>query len=162
MAEAGLTSGAFYGHFRGKEDLLTEVVRQSVKQAEHVRESGLQDLDGRDWVAGLLRRYLSLEHWRAIEQGCPIPTLVSELSRAGRGPKRAFANAVQKLLDRIESRLADDPRQRERALAGLALAVGGMSLARAVGSRTLAAELLDACRGFGVEALMHAGEDDRA
>jgi len=153
-AEAGVTSGAFYGHFRSKEELLTEVVRTSVARAEATREAGLEGLEGAAWVTGLLRRYLSPEHWRAVEEGCPIPTLVSELSRAGQGPREAFAEAVEALVERMTERLGEGPAVRETVLAGLALAVGGMALARAVGDEDLGEEVLGACRGRGVEAIV--------
>jgi len=144
-AEAGLTSGAFYGHFAGKEELLTEVIRRAVADNEDARERGLESLEGNAWVGAMLRRYLSREHWEAVEQGCPIPALVSELPRAGEAPREAFAKGVEELLTRIEAHLGDAPRPREQALAGLALAVGGMALARAVGEGRLSREVLEAC-----------------
>ena len=152
-AEAGVTSGAVYGHFRGKEDVLAEVVAEATKAAESVREAGLHGLAGRDWLVAMLRRYLSREHHRAVETGCPIPALVSELAHAGAEPRRAFDDAIRSLVERMADKCPDGA-ARERALASLALAVGGMSLARAAGDEGLIDELLAACRGFGAEALL--------
>lgn len=153
MAEVGLTSGAFYGHFAGKEQLLEEVVRRSVRANERTREAGLEDLQGRPWVSALLHRYLSEAHRAAVEQGCPIPTLVSELGRAGAGPQRAFAEAGEELVERVASHLEgyDEAEARRRALATLAMAVGGLALARAMGDAPLAQEVLAACAQVGSE-----------
>lgn len=158
-AEAGLTSGAIYGHFKGKRDVLTAVVRQSVSANESIREAGLEDLRGGAWVRAMLRRYLSPEHHAAVEHGCPMPALVSELARAGDEPRAAFAEAVGALLDRMAVKWAEGessanaPELRRRAMAALAMAVGGIALARAVGDDELAGALLDACRDEGAEAL---------
>lgn len=175
-AEAGLTSGAIYGHFRGKRALLTAVVEASVQANESVREHGLDALQGAPWVRALLRRYLSPEHHAAVEAGCPIPALVSELGRAGEEPQRAFAQTLEQLLERMETRWRtdddddadandgnsdemDDASRRQRVLAALAMAVGGMSLARAVGDDPLGRELLAACRSHGVSALIDSDDD---
>ena len=162
-AEAGLTSGAIYGHFKGKRDVLTEVVKRSVSDHEAVREHGLEDLAGAEWIRGMLRRYLSPEHHAHAEVGCPIPALVSELSRAGEEPRRAFADAVKRLVDRMEHKWGanaepdaaqdDEEAVRRRAMVALSMAVGGLALARAVGDDQLAGELLDACRTEGVDVL---------
>jgi len=215
-AEAGLTSGAIYSHFRGKEHVLTAVVERSVEEHEANREAGLDGLVGPAWIRAMLRRYLSPEHHAAIEQGCPMPALVSELGRAGEGPQAAFAAALGRLIDRMEARWAgregeaepqagpesegepeleadpefsggsrfggrtdraargrefavepDDPaadsrdqtaQRRRHVMAAVAMAVGGVALARAVGDDKLAGELLAACRETGVESLIGAAE----
>jgi TetR/AcrR family transcriptional repressor of nem operon len=187
-AEAGVTSGAIYSHFKGKRDLLTYAVEAAVHASEDVREQGLERLHGRDWVAAMLRRYLSPEHHEAVEAGCPIPSLISELSRAGEEPQAAFSRGLEQVIQRMQQKWSepadpcDDPRTdeaaqtdaepgasetgasepgtahaaplRQQAIAALAMAVGGMSLARALGRHELAQEVLQACRDQGVESLV--------
>jgi AcrR family transcriptional regulator len=158
-AEAGMTSGAFYGHFPSKEACLVEVVRQATSQQERNRERGLDHLTGRDWTAGLLHRYLSPEHWRAVGAGCPIPTLISELPRCSAQVRAAFDDAFLKLVDRMATKLTDaddiEPDGAERtALAAIAIAVGGLALARAVDDAELAERILDASRQAGVRDLL--------
>lgn len=158
MQEAGLTAGAFYAHFDSKEHLFTEVIREALEKNEAARERGLEELQGRDWVAGLLRRYMSEGHWAAIRDGCPIPTLISELPRTGPAPRRAFADSVRDLITRIETQFRGEDDARKTAVAALSLAVGTMALARAVGDEELAQEIINAGRTTGTERLLGATE----
>jgi len=146
MGEAGLTRGGFYAHFDSKEDLFAEVVRRSVKDAESVREKGLEGLDDAAWAIGLVERYLSKAHERSVERGCPIPPLISELSRSGEAPRRAFAAAHQTLTDRIAERLGGGRAGHDLARALVAVSVGGVALARAMPDERTAGRILSACR----------------
>jgi len=160
--EAGVTSGAFYGHFRSKQDCLAAVIEGALEANAASREGGLDGLSGPDWVAGMLQRYLSEQHWQSITGGCPIPTLISELPRQGPQARQAFARAAAGLIDRMASRLTDgdanevDPQVRATLWAGLSMAVGGMALARAVEDPALAEEILAAGRERGAELIRQA------
>jgi TetR/AcrR family transcriptional repressor of nem operon len=157
MSEAGLTHGGFYAHFDSKEDLFTEVVRRSVKDAERTREQGLEDLDGVEWAMGLFERYLSMGHRSAVEQGCPMPPLISELARTGEQPRRAFGRAFRTLVDRIAERLGErgDAEARDLATALVSMAVGGVALSRAMPGDRSAERILRACRAHARESLEH-------
>lgn len=153
MEEAGLTAGGFYAHFPSKEALLAEALAHSATGAARLQLGGLESRSGRDWVSGFLDRYLSPLHRRMVAEGCPIPALVSEVSRAGDGPRKTFEEIFRKMEASLESRLPDGPSERsgDRALAILALCVGGMTLARAIPDDALADRILAACRDFALE-----------
>ncbi len=151
---AGMTSGAFYGHFAGKEDCLVAVVEHAVAANEANREAGLDDAEGEEWLAGMLRRYLSEGHWRAVGEGCPIPTLISELPRCGERAREVFGEAVESLIDRMHEKSGAPSADRDVLLAALSMAVGAMALARAVGDDALSRELLNAARVRGVDAML--------
>lgn len=162
-AEAGMTSGAFYGQFGSKQEAFREVIRTSLEANQPVREAGLGGRTGRTWVRAMLQRYLSDGHREApAEAGCPIPTLVSELPRLDPAAREAFAEAAGGLIDRLADRLGPDhPHRREASAAALALAVGALSLSRAMGDTARSREVLEAARGYGVDALIPAADADR-
>src|SRR6185503_8918663 len=80
MAEAGLTVGTFYTHFKSKEALLRESLLRSL-DARH--EELEQVLHGAD-VETVVRAYLSPEHRDRAGTGCPIAALASEVARQPR------------------------------------------------------------------------------
>jgi TetR/AcrR family transcriptional repressor of nem operon len=152
MDEAGLTPGGFYAHFASKEALLAETIGHALRQTHEHFLKDLEDKEGLDWLRTLADRYLSIRHRDAVAQGCALPTLISELARSGPEPKRAFEGFLRRFLKKFEQKLstAEGQADTDRALATLAICVGGLVLARAVASPTLSKQILKACRTFAV------------
>lgn len=137
MEEAGLTAGGFYSHFASKQELFEQVVAREVRRTARQRTRGLGELDGLEWVAGFVRRYLSPRHASNVEGGCPIPPLVSEIGRADASTRGVFSRTVSELTDTIVNRLDALPEsEREEAALGIvSTLVGGVVLARSVEPR---------------------------
>jgi len=148
MDEAGLTAGGFYAHFGSKQALLAEAIAHTGVATRRRHAAALANLSGPEWLAAFLRHYLSASHRRGIEEGCPLAALVSEVARADEKVKRSFEGIVREL----ECQLASHARECEagatgdRALAALALCVGGLGLARSVQDEALAERILASCR----------------
>lgn len=142
MNEAGLTPGGFYAHFGSKEALLAEALGQAARAASVGVDASLDGLSGRAWAEGFVAYYLSEPHREAVEDGCPLASLASEVARAGEPVRRTFESLILRLVDR----LADSGLEEGRALAVVALCVGGLGLARSVQDDELAARVLQASR----------------
>jgi TetR/AcrR family transcriptional repressor of nem operon len=147
MAEAGMTAGAFYKHFESKEALLREVLPNALERHADEREGGLEELLGLEWVRAMAHRYLSEEHLKSLETGCPLPGLVSEVGRASSETRDLFAGGIDRWSQQITEKLdALSPDVRvEKALGVIATMVGGMSVARAVDEQ-LAVKVLAGAR----------------
>jgi TetR/AcrR family transcriptional repressor of nem operon len=93
----------------------------------------------------LIERYLTPQHMKQCEHGCPLPALASEVARAEKPVKASFEAVVRGFVSRLvgdsEAALTE-----ERALAIVALCVGGLSLARSVEDRALAERILATCQ----------------
>ena len=152
MREAGLTHGGFYAHFASKEALFAEAVVRALGRTVELMEKEAGDLEGVAWLRGAVGRYLSRAHLEAVEEGCPMPALVSELGRAGDAPREAFEARMLELLADVEDKVPPGPglQPADRTLATVALCVGGVSLARAVKDPALADRILRACRELAV------------
>src|SRR5438128_12223564 len=74
MAEAGLTVGTFYTHFKSKEALLRETLLQSLDARHEVIEQALHGAE----LETVVRAYLSPAHRDAAGTGCPVAALASE------------------------------------------------------------------------------------
>ena len=136
MAEAGLTVGGFYAHFKNKDALFSEFLRGDGEQLSKMRYADRSRFTGREWVLESLRRYLSKVHFENVEKGCFLPALISEIGRAGDETKLAFEDGLKDWMQTFASEL--DEKDESQALALIALSVGGLLLSRSVKSRKFA------------------------
>lgn len=146
MRGAGLTVGGFYAHFRSKHAMDAEVLRTSLVERREAWFRGLEAAPGAAHLARAVKRYLSPAHRDAPAERCPLPAVVSELAHAGQETRRAVSDALEAYAKELEARTPETPgvTRRERALATLALCVGGIALARAWEGEA-SSELLRAC-----------------
>ena len=143
MEEAGLTAGGFYAHFASKEALLAETLAPAAAGA--LRDEPIEHFTGRAGPRRSSKRCLSPAHLIKTEDGCPLPPLVSEVARAGGSVKASFEAIVRGLATRLHCQAGGDVSE-DRALAVLALCVGGLGVARSVQDEALAERILVACR----------------
>ncbi|PTL84652.1 TetR/AcrR family transcriptional regulator [Vitiosangium sp. GDMCC 1.1324] len=150
MRAAGLTVGGFYSHFTSKETLLGETLRAVLAEQRERWLGGLEELKGAEWLSHFVRRYLSRQHRDDLAVGCPVPALLSDLTRAPPETQAVLVEELELLLRETEARLAAEKgvTARQRALATIALCFGALTLARATASQPLSDELLLAARAF--------------
>jgi AcrR family transcriptional regulator len=146
MSDAGLTNGAFYGHFRSKEDLVANVLADQLRAQ---RRSFDSQPAGRAGLEAFIRSYLSPEHRDQPADGCPSAALVDEIVRRPAATKHVFTDELTRTMDDIASRLdpADVEAARTDALALFGFMLGTLQLARTLTDRDLSDRLL----GRGVE-----------
>jgi AcrR family transcriptional regulator len=143
MAEADLTVGTFYTHFKSKEALLREALLRSLDAR---REAVEQALGGADLEAAI-RAYLSPEHRDAPGTGCPVAALASEVARHPRATRNTFASHNAPTLDTLAAWLSARQGKkvaREDAAALLGLLAGTLQLARATPDRAESDAMLEA------------------
>jgi TetR/AcrR family transcriptional repressor of nem operon len=133
MRGAGLTIGGFYAHFRSKQAMDAEVVQATLGDAST------------PWS---IDRYLSAAHRDNADHGCAFPAILSEIARADEATRMAMARAIdaraRELAKAIPGRRGAAARQ--RALATLAICVGGLALSRAMRGHKASDEMLAACQ----------------
>lgn len=141
VADAGLTNGAFYGHFSSKDELIATVVaEQLAAQVARVEEFPIRIGS----VEALVRDYLSAEHRDDPGEGCPSAALLSEISRQDAATREAYANGARALVAAVARHLdrGDETEARERAIGIYALIVSSLQLARAVTDPELSDQIL--------------------
>jgi TetR/AcrR family transcriptional repressor of nem operon len=147
MSGAGLTVGGFYAHFDSKTAMDAELIRMMLGTTLGRWFDGLDNVSGIAWLTQVVERYLSATHRDNVD-GCGYPSVISEVARAGPDVRAAFTEAVE---FRVQALAAHAPAltgttPRERALATLALSVGGLLLARATRGDAVSDDMLSACR----------------
>jgi len=142
MADAGLTNGAFYGHFASKEDLVAAAVADQLAEQRASFNAQAPDRAG---LEQYLRKYLSVQHRDNPEDGCPSAALLDEIGRCTHATKRAYTDGVLAVIDDIAARLApEDPQSaRVKMLSVFAMMVGTLQLCRSLADRQLADAVLE-------------------
>ena len=143
VADAGLTNGAFYGHFTSKDDLVASVVtRELTDQVASVNSlpAGLAS------VEMFLREYLSPIHRDDMAGGCPSAALLDEIGRCDVSVREAYTDGAGSMIEAIARHLDDGDAQRtnERAIGLFSLLVGSLQAARAVTDPKLSDRILAA------------------
>ena len=142
MGAAGLTVGGFYAHFDSKDALMLEAFTQLLAK----RRASIDDIDAQ--LTGEERRglvaafYLSRKHRDSTVHACPIPATVGEMSRL----PDEFRQALNEHCELMAAQLAVSPEDTDKALADMALMIGGLALARALGPGELSDRVLRAAK----------------
>ena len=141
MSDAGLTNGAFYAHFKSKEDLVANVLADQLR----TQRQGFDGLPSdRAGLEAMVRLYLSPQHRDQCADGCPSAALLDEIVRRPAATRQVFTDEQLATADDIAARLGPTEAEaaRTEALTFLGLMVGTLQLSRALTDRDLSDQLL--------------------
>jgi TetR/AcrR family transcriptional regulator, transcriptional repressor for nem operon len=146
MKDAGLTHGGFYAHFDSREAMLAEAADRAGAESVAASARIAASVPPKDALAELVRAYLSKAHVDAIETGCPIAALGSEMPRQAPEVRRAATRRIKEMIDLVARQSSDwgQPEAHERALVTVATMVGALILSRAVDDAKLSGAMRDA------------------
>lgn len=146
MAAAGLTAGGFYAHFKSKLELLSALIDREMGRA---RERF--DVDSDAALAKAIQIYLSLAHVEHPQFGCPLPSLSTEVGRASdEAVRERFEQGLLEIHRLVRFHMGDSG---DEAWSLIAQAVGAVTLARAMRTRSARKSLLEAVRRRVMQAL---------
>jgi TetR/AcrR family transcriptional regulator, transcriptional repressor for nem operon len=143
---AGVTNGAFYGHFASKAEAFETVVGSGLDDLRKGLEQ-YRDEDGADWIAAFADFYFSEMKVQSVENVCALPAFAHDMIRASNEARKTFEAKLLDVLSTASTGLppgsvpADD-----RAWIMLSLFVGGVTLARAVPDRTVSDHIAEVVR----------------
>ena len=148
MAEAGMTVGAFYGHF----DSLDTLVEAAIDHMYTTSPAPLLMTDDATSPEATLRRfldyYLSTEHRDTRTGGCPLSFLIADAMRLPGPARERLSNATNAVIDRVAGYIATlaSPEStmpaRQLATSVVSETIGAVILARAETDSTRSARLL--------------------
>lgn len=153
MAEAGLTRGAFYAHFRSKSALYAEAIGAAGVKGLQERLSSKRRQNGRETLQQMARAYLSHQHLSGTAAPCPLAFLATDVVNADSAGQHAYTKAYQGLTTFIAAHLPGKRKagNERRAHAIAALLIGGVAVGRAVDDDATVRKLLDSS----IEAVIH-------
>lgn len=134
MKEAGLTHGGFYAHFDSREKMVASAIAHAgTKSAQNLAQSmAVLQKKGRTPFQALIQSYLSPAHMAAVETGCVVAALGSEMPRQADDVRNAARERVNALVRLVESVLPPGTGNDAAACIASTL-VGALQLARALG-----------------------------
>lgn len=133
--EAGVTSGAFYGHFTSKEEAFQETVTKGLSdltdaigafKAEH----------GDQWVIAFLDYYLGKTHRCNLAESCVVPGLSAEVMRSPDFIREAYTSGMKEFVVSFVKEQKNT--QSEDVWVLMSLLAGSVILSRAVKDEKLA------------------------
>jgi TetR/AcrR family transcriptional repressor of nem operon len=142
MAEAGLTNGGFYAHFRSKNDLVRQGLERALDEQPHrLAESVPGEL------RESIRYYLSSEHRDHPDTGCASAALLPEIGRQPPSTRKVYTARMREFFEQLARRLAQNSSSypsHDAAIGIFAVLVGALQLSRAVEDRSMSDAILEA------------------
>ncbi|MBD8192836.1 TetR/AcrR family transcriptional regulator [Pseudomonas fluorescens] len=141
MKALNLTHGGFYAHFRSKKELVEKALQAAAADLDahcDMLFSQERPLDA------FIDSYLSEWHLTSPDQGCPLPTMSSELGLRGQ-PSATTDHVLDARLKQIETALGAGRCDAE-SLMMMSTLVGALVLARSVEDPQLARRIMEVVR----------------
>ncbi|MBN8952186.1 MULTISPECIES: TetR/AcrR family transcriptional regulator [unclassified Rhizobium] len=145
---AGVTNGAFYGHFKSKSEAFRTAV---VEGLEELRQAilTLRQNQPKDWLKALASFYLGYKRTCDLGDSCTLPSLSPDVMRADEETRRAYTVELKKLIAGVaaglpESTSPGETTAEDRAIVLLATLSGGLTIARAVSDPALSVKIAEA------------------
>jgi AcrR family transcriptional regulator len=140
---AGVTNGAFYGHFKSKGEAFRTAVLAGL---EELRQgiSVLKASQPKDWLTTFVGYYLGYKRTCELGESCALPSLSPDVMRADDETRNAYTAELQHLIEEVAAGLPEhglpgqsETRREDQAIVLLAMLSGGVTLARAVSDPAL-------------------------
>src|SRR4051812_31487625 len=98
--EAGVTSGAFYGHFSSKADAFQAAATAGLAELREAVEK-LQASEGDRWLTKFADFYMGFKRTCDLKDSCALQSLTPEVARAESETKKAYEVEMLQLVEAI-------------------------------------------------------------
>lgn len=140
MKALGLTHGGFYSHFASKDELVEKALQAAGAELDaHCAKLFAEDRP----LEAFIDSYLSEWHQTSPHEGCPLPTMSSELGLRGQ-PSPTTDAVLEARLQQVENALGSDSAAQSVVI--MSTLVGALLLSRSVENPLLAQRILDVTR----------------
>lgn len=145
--EAGVTSGAFYGHFPSKAEAFKAAAVAGLAQLRGGIES-LRANEGDAWLEKFVDFYMSVRRTCDLGESCALQSLTPEVARADRDTKAAYEAELVKVVEAVAEGLSNGTlaARRKTAWAILSTLSGGVSIARSAADPRTGAQIAAAVK----------------
>jgi TetR/AcrR family transcriptional regulator, transcriptional repressor for nem operon len=113
-AAAGVTSGAFYSNFASKEAMLQAVIDAGLGEPFLSDTDSVTLAEGRARLISYVHDYISADHSTDAAEGCLVPALSADVSRAQPPVQDAYERKMTAVVDRFAGLLDGEASDRNR------------------------------------------------
>src|SRR3954454_5053864 len=106
--EAGVTSGAFYGHFPSKAEAFKAAAIAGLVQLREAIED-LRASGGEDWLATFVDFYMSVRRTCDLSESCALQSLTPEVARADQDTRTAYEAELLRVAEAVAQGLPNGP-----------------------------------------------------
>lgn len=144
--QAGVTSGAFYGHFASKAEAFRAAVSEGLNDVVRGVESS-QKSAGSTWRSDFVEFYLNQRRTCELSEACAVQNMSADVERSDPETRQVYEDGLRAIFEAMAKGMdGDTVSKRGQSIALLALMTGGVSLARAINDPGLSAEIAEAIR----------------
>ncbi|MDB5972008.1 MAG: TetR family transcriptional regulator [Hydrocarboniphaga sp.] len=147
MKKSGLTHGGFYAHFESKDALVGEAIDAAFEQSLASLADSVETAEPKQRRDVLMSRYLSDAHRDQPANGCVFAAMGSEAGRLKPALRARFDAHFETMISLL-TQGSDNAEARRAAIARYTAAIGAIIVARAVRSKALSDEVLNAARAL--------------
>ena len=135
MDAAGLTHGGFYAHFGSREEMLADAFAFACTKSGSVLDDAADKAAAGKKLLAVAEAYLTANHARHPERGCPIAAVGPELVRGEGAARQTLGETVRKRLAWLEGLATGKSKEekRRKAAGTYATMLGALFVARALG-----------------------------
>lgn len=157
--EAGVTSGAFYGHFDSKGEAFEAAALAGLAEL-HQAVDRFQTEEGATWLGRFVDFYLSAKRTCELGESCALQSLTPEVARAGRATRASYEAQLLRVVDAAAAGLPGKTLGGRRKLAWTILAAlsGGVTFARAADDPKVGSQIAGALKAT-IDALVAGARD---
>ncbi len=148
MKEAGLTHGGFYAHFASRDALISEAFVHAMELAAKRWRKRADEAPEGEGYAAVVDGYLTASHRDDVGNGCALPALGAEVSRASPKIRKAVAAKLEKMIDVVAAEMPglNEKDARREAIGTVAIMMGALLMSRMAGTGEFSDEILEAGR----------------
>jgi len=148
MQAAGMTNGGFYRHFESKDEMIALAVRRAFDEIADRFDRRLRQYGSAAAVEAYVEEYLSERHIDHPGHGCPVAAVATDAAHRRGVFAKEFVGGAERLIERLSDCSGGDALSstaRTKAIRRLAMLVGAVVIARAIGRSPLQKEIIAAC-----------------
>jgi AcrR family transcriptional regulator len=145
--EAGVTSGAFYGHFTSKADAFRAAAVAGLIELREAIET-LRAGKGEAWLDEFVDFYLTVRRTCDTAESCALQSLTPEVARADPDTKAAYEAELLEVVEAVADGLpkGSPAERRKTAWSILALLSGGVTMARSAADPQTGSRIAEALK----------------